>query len=73
MVAAVVTLGTTTGDLPGALRRATRMSMEHSNRSVQRILLLMEPGIILFLGGTVGWVVYSLVVGMLAMNDAGSL
>jgi len=73
MVSAVVTLGTRTGDLTGALRRATQMSMDHSQRTVQRLLMLMEPGVILFLGGTVGWVVYSLIAGMLAMNDAGTL
>ncbi len=73
MVAAVVTLGTRTGDLSGALRRAMQMSMDHSERSVQRIMLMLEPGVILFLGGTVGWVVYSLIAGMLAMNEAGTL
>ncbi|MEQ9616593.1 MAG: type II secretion system F family protein [Phycisphaerales bacterium] len=73
MIAAVVTLGTRTGDLTGALRRATDLSVAHSQRTVQRLLMMMEPGVILFLGGTVGWVVYSLIAGMLAMNEAGSL
>lgn len=73
MVLAVVRLGTKTGDLGGALRRAADMSQSSAERTVQRLLLMMEPAVILFLGGTVGWVVYSLIAGMLAMNEAGSL
>jgi type II secretory pathway component PulF len=68
-----VRLGTKTGDLTGALKRGASMASASSQRTVQRLLLMMEPAVILFLGGTVGWVVYSLIAGMLAMNEAGSL
>lgn len=73
MILAVVRLGTKTGDLTGALKRGASMASSTAERSVQRLLLMMEPSVILFLGGTVGWVVYSLIAGMLAMNEAGSL
>ena len=73
MAVAVVKLGAKTGDLPGALRRAATLAQSRTEQTVQKLLMMMEPGVILFLGGTVGWVVYSLVAGMLAVNDAGSL
>ena len=73
MILAVVRLGTKTGDLTGALKRGRVDGRLTAERTVQRLLLMMEPAVILFLGGTVGWVVYSLIAGMLAMNEAGSL
>lgn len=73
MSTTIVKLGMRTGDLAGSLRRASEMCAEVQDRLTQRLLVFMEPAIVLFLAGTVGWVVYSLVTGMLAMNDLGSL
>lgn len=69
MAAAVVQVGIRGGELVSGLRRATGICLERQDRVTQRLLTLMEPAVIVFLAGTVGWIVYSLVVGMMAMND----
>lgn len=69
MAAAVVQVGIRGGELVEGLRRATDICLERQDRVSQRLLTLMEPAVIVFMAGTVGWIVYSLVIGMLAMND----
>lgn len=72
MVGAVVGVGVRTGELAESLRRASALCVQRQERITQTLLTLMEPGIILLLSASVGWVVYSLVVGMLAMTDIAS-
>ena len=69
---AVVQIGMRSGDLTGALGQAAAVCTEHQERVTQRLLSLLEPLVIVVMAGAVGWVVYSLVVGMLAMNQASS-
>lgn len=69
MAAAVVQVGVRGGELTAGLRRATEICLDRQDRITGRLLTLMEPAVIVFMAGTVGWIVYSLVVGMLAMND----
>lgn len=71
MAAAVVQVGIRGGELISGLRRATGICLERQDRVTQRLLTLMEPAVIVFLAGTVGWIVYSLVVGMMAMYETG--
>ena len=73
MIAALLSVGIKGGDLVGGLRACTRACLERQERSTERLLILMEPAVILVMAGAVGWVVYSLVMGMLAMNDLGGL
>jgi type II secretory pathway component PulF len=73
MINAVVGAGLRAGDLAGALRRASDLCAERQEHVAGRLLVFLEPGVILLLAGAVGWVVYSLVVGMLAVTDAGGL
>lgn len=73
MVAAVLQVGIKGGDLVGGLRRCTQACVEKQEKATERLLVLMEPGVIMVMAGAVGWVVYSLVMGMLALNDLGSL
>ena len=72
MVGAVVSVGVRTGELVRSLRRASELCVKRQERTTQTLLTLMEPAIILVLSASVGWVVYSLVVGMLAMTDVAS-
>ncbi len=69
----MVRIGSRTGELPGAMRRASVACAEAQQRTTDRLLVLMEPAIILFLAGIVSWVAYALIVGMLAMNDVGTM
>ncbi len=69
MLGAVVAAGMRSGELAPALRQATEMALEQQEALGSRLLAVMEPMIILFMAGAVGWVVYSLVSGMLAMSD----
>jgi general secretion pathway protein F len=68
MLGAVVAAGMSSGELAPALRRATEMALERQEALGGRLLAVMEPMIILMMAGAVGWVVYSLVSGMLAMS-----
>ena len=72
MGGAVVGVGVRTGELAESLRRASALCVQRQERITQTLLTLMEPAIILVLSASVGWVVYSLVVGMLAMTDIAS-
>ncbi|MDX2115434.1 MAG: type II secretion system F family protein [Planctomycetota bacterium] len=73
MVSAVLRVGIKGGDLTGGLRRASDMCVSHQERVTEKLLVLLEPAVIVVMAGAVGWVVYSLVMGMLAMNDLGGL
>lgn len=73
MISAILQVGIRGGDLVGGLRRCTQACLERQERATERLLVLMEPAVILLMAGAVGWVVYSLVMGMLAMNDLGGL
>jgi type II secretory pathway component PulF len=73
MIGAVVRAGIAGGQLAPALRRATELCLEKQETVSQRLMTLVEPAIIMVLAGVVGWVVYSLVSGMLAITNAGSL
>lgn len=69
MITAVVRSGMAGGELGGALRRASRLCIERQETVTERLLTLMEPAVIVILAGAVGWVVYSLVSGMLAITN----
>lgn len=73
MNAAVIRIGARSGDLTDALRSATETALEEQQDLIDRLLTLLQPAVIVALSGVVGWVVYSLIVGMLAMNDIGGL
>lgn len=73
LIGAVLQVGIKGGDLVGGLRRCTQACLERQERATERLLVLMEPAVILVMAIAVGWVVYSLVMGMLAMNDLGGL
>jgi general secretion pathway protein F len=73
LIGAVLQVGIKGGDLVGGLRRCTQACVERQERATERLLVLMEPAVILVMAISVGWVVYSLVMGMLAMNDLGGL
>ncbi|MEM8834388.1 MAG: type II secretion system F family protein [Planctomycetota bacterium] len=73
MCAAVVRVGVKAGELGPALRRASLMAGERQEALTQRLLTFMQPAVVLLLAGVVLWVVYSLIIGMLAINDVGTL
>lgn len=70
---ALVRIGSRSGDLVGALRQAAQVCVEKQEESADRLLTLMGPVIILFLSSLVGWIVYSLISGMLSINDISAL
>ena len=71
MNTAVIRIGARSGDLADALRSATETALEEQQDAIDRLLTLLQPAVILVLAGVVGWVVYSLIAGMLAINDIG--
>ena len=73
MIGAVVRAGVASGALASSLRRASELCRERQERLAARLLIALEPAIVGVLAGVVGWVVYSLVVGMLTISDASGL
>lgn len=73
MITAVVRAGIAGGELVDALRRASRLCVERQERITERLLTLLEPAVIVLLAGAVGWVVYSLVTGMMAITNVEGL
>ncbi len=71
--ATVVRVGMRSGDLAGSLKRATQVCIDQQERTTQQLMVLLEPATILLMAVSVGWVIFSLVQGMMAMNQAGSL
>lgn len=70
---ALVRIGVRSGDLVDALRQAASVCVEKQEQTADRLLTLMGPAIILSLALVVGWIVYSLIAGMLSINDISAL
>lgn len=70
---ALVRIGARSGDLVGSLKQAAAVCVEKQELAADRLLTLMGPAIILALASMVGWIVYSLISGMLSMNDISSM
>jgi general secretion pathway protein F len=70
---AVLQVGVRGGDLVGGLRRASEQCVGAQQQQTERLLTLLEPAVIIFMAGAVAWVAYSMVMGMLAMNDLRGL
>jgi type II secretory pathway component PulF len=73
MVTAIIRAGSHGGALAEAFRSAADTASEAQDDLTQRALTLLDPAIIIMLAGVVGWIVFSLVSGMLAINDLGGL
>lgn len=73
VASAVVRVGLRSGDLVGSLKRAVEVCAEAQERSTQRLLVILEPLAVFLMALTVGWVVFSLVQGMMAINRLGTL
>lgn len=70
---AIVRIGLRSGDLPEALETATQRCLEEQEALTDRLTTMIEPAMILCMAGVVGWVIYSLISGMLSINDIGAL
>jgi type II secretory pathway component PulF len=68
---AVMRIAMRAGDLGGGLRQAASLCADQQDRLTQRLLAIMGPAVIVLMAGCVGWVVWSLVSGMMALNEIG--
>ncbi|RMD66537.1 MAG: type II secretion system F family protein [Planctomycetota bacterium] len=73
LVEAVVRTGVRSGDLEGAFARASRVAAQRQREATERFVTFLEPATILALAAVVGWVIYSLVAGMLTIYDLGGV
>lgn len=71
--AALALIGSRSGDLVGGLRSAAEACAQGRERLTGRLTTMINPAVMLLMGAVVGWLFYSLLAGMLAINDAGSL
>ena len=69
---AVLRIALRAGDLKAGLRDAAALCATDQERLTQRLLALMGPVMILFMAAVVGWVVFSLITGMMALNELGA-
>ncbi len=70
---AIVRIGLRSGDLPEALETATLRCLEEQEDLTERLTTMIEPAMILCMATVVGWVIYSLIMGMMTINDMGAL
>lgn len=68
---AVMRIAMRAGDLGGGLRQAATLCADRQDRLTQRLLAIMGPAVIVLMALCVGWVVWSLVSGMMALNEIG--
>jgi len=71
--AAVLQIGSRAGDLTGGLTSAAEACAEQRDALAARLTTLINPAVMLLMGTIVGWLFYSLLAGMLAINDAGTI
>ncbi len=64
MVVQMVTVGEETGDLEGLLAKVTEIYERELEQTVERLTSLLEPVLIVFLGGIVGFILVSIVMPM---------
>ena len=72
MALAVIRASLSAGELAEGLRQGAQLASEAQDELASRLMTLMEPVIILALASVVGWIVYSLVSGMLTINAIGA-
>ena len=71
--AALLQIGSRSGDLQGGLQAAADMCAAERETLAARLTQLINPAVMLLMGAVVGWLFYSLLAGMLAIQDSGSL
>lgn len=64
----MVRVGENSGDLAGALCRIAEIYEEEVDRSLKRLVSLLEPAIILFMGGVVGFIVLAMLLPVFRMG-----
>lgn len=69
---AVMRISMRAGDLGAGLRQAASLCADQQERLTQRLLGVMGPAVIVLMAACVGWVVWSLISGMMALNEIGS-
>ncbi len=71
--AAIALIGSRSGDLAGGMQAAAQACAEQRETLAGRLATMINPVVMLAMGAVVGWLFYSLLTGMLAVNDAGAL
>jgi len=69
MLVTVVSVGLRSGELAEGLSRAGELAAEETETRSERLLTLLQPAVIALMAGVVAWVVYALIVGMMAMSE----
>jgi type IV pilus assembly protein PilC len=60
MVVQMVSVGEETGELDAMINKVAEFYEDEVDAAIEDLLSMMEPLIILFLGGSVGWIVVSM-------------
>jgi general secretion pathway protein F len=65
----MVRLGEETGRLDAMLQELARVSDAEVQNGVKRALTLLEPALILILGGMIAAIIVAILMGILSVND----
>ena len=69
VVVQMIAVGEESGELEEMLMRVAEMYEEETEAALKTVLSVMEPVMILFMGGIVGWIVISVLLPIFNMNQ----
>ncbi len=69
LVIHMISIGEKTGELPGMLKNVADSYEEQVSTAVDSMTALLEPAMIVFMGGTVGFIVVSVITPLMEMSN----
>lgn len=70
MVGSIISVGERTGDLAGALQQIAEENEKDLDREVKVFMTLLEPAMIILMGGVVGFIVLAMLLPIFSLGDA---
>jgi type II secretory pathway component PulF len=65
----MISIGEKTGELPGMLKNVADSYEEQVSTAVDSMTSMLEPAMIVFMGGTVGFIVVSVITPLMEMSN----
>ena len=69
LVIHMIAIGEKTGELPPMLKNVSDSYEEQVNTAIDGMTALLEPAMIIFMGGTVGFIVVSVIMPLMEMSN----
>jgi type II secretory pathway component PulF len=65
----MISIGEKTGELPAMLKNVSDSYEEQVSTAIDGMTALLEPAMIVFMGGTVGFIVVSVIMPLMEMSN----